>query len=993
MIRDLLTDAPEARDAGRSPCRRRSAPAGFARGGPGGPRPGPREGARPGRPGRARPRERRRPRLRRRRRVPRSSTSRCSTRERARLRRADPPRRAARRAAPRRAAGALHGTSSSTSTRTPTRARSRCSRRSPATAATWSSSATPTSRSTGSAAPTSAASSTSRPRSRPSTAARAVVALRTTRRFGSRLLAAPRGGRRRASAPRRHRARRLGVRSATPEAAPDRVGHGQVEVLTSTPPAPRPSTSPTCCGGPTSRTACAGPRWRCWCARARSSIPALRRALAAAGVPVEVAGDDTPLVREPAVHAAARRAAGAWSTLDRDDPHRPALRRRRPGRGAAGLTARRPRRRPTCAGWPARCARREKTRAEEAGERPLSSPRAAPPLVLDPGLLDDVARQPTAAPARRLADLLAPGARAARRGRHRRRGALGALGRHRWPPAAARAPTPVGGHAARLAHRDLDAICALFEVAARAEEQRGHTSVAELPRRADGAADPGRHPGRPRGARRRRTAADRPPGQGPGVAAGRRRPRPGGRLARPAAARLAAAGRPHRPRRPAPAGHRGRDAGRGAAAVLRRLHPGPRAARGHRRGVARRRRRPAVALRRTSSAARCSTGSGSAARARCRCAGLVGRAATTVADPDKPEAAPPRRRPRGSPGSMTTEVHGRPVAPQADPAHLVGDCAASTESDRSRCAPARAAARSRRARSRRCSTARRSGSSSARPAASGSAPQPGLRHRRARARRPARVAATLSPGDDLMALRRRGLGPARLPHPVVPRPRARGGRGGDRPVRAWHAGDRDAGSCSRPSTRSTPRSRCPTARWCGSHGYVDRLEIDADGRSGSSTSRPASTPRRQRSRSTPSSGSTSSPSSSGAADELVGSPAEPGGAELVQLRIGDGRCPRCRRSRRRRRRRRRARRRGAADGGAQRRARRGAGRPARAHACCQRCAFAADLPGAAPLGSVLGVTPVRDRHPEQLARADARRLHVQRPAVRRDHRAAGARLS
>ena len=34
--------------------------------------------------------------------------------------------------------------------------------------------------------------------------------------------------------------------------------------------------------------------------------------------------------------------------------------------------------------------------------------------------------------------------------------------------------------AARLAHRDLDAICALFEVAARAEEQRGHTSVREF---------------------------------------------------------------------------------------------------------------------------------------------------------------------------------------------------------------------------------------------------------------------------------------------------------------------------------------------------------------------------------------------------------------------------------------------------------------------------------------------------------------------------------
>ena len=34
-----------------------------------------------------------------------------------------------------------------------------------------------------------------------------------------------------------------------------------------------------------------------------------------------------------------------------------------------------------------------------------------------------------------------------------------------------------GGAGARLANRDLDALCALFETAARAEEQRGHTSV------------------------------------------------------------------------------------------------------------------------------------------------------------------------------------------------------------------------------------------------------------------------------------------------------------------------------------------------------------------------------------------------------------------------------------------------------------------------------------------------------------------------------------
>ena len=50
----------------------------------------------------------------------------------------------------------------------------------------------------------------------------------------------------------------------------------------------------------------------------RASIPALRRALTAAGVPVEVAGDETPLVREPAVLPLLGR-CGSSSTR-RDDP-------------------------------------------------------------------------------------------------------------------------------------------------------------------------------------------------------------------------------------------------------------------------------------------------------------------------------------------------------------------------------------------------------------------------------------------------------------------------------------------------------------------------------------------------------------------------------------------------------------------------------------------------------------------------------------------------
>ena len=109
-------------------------------------------------------------------------------------------------------------------------------------------------------------------------------------------------------------------------------------------------------------------------------------------------------------------------------------------------------------------------------------------------------------------------------------------------------------------------------------------------------ADPVRHPVRARRPRRRRTPADGAPLQGPGVAAGRDRPRPGRGVARPAPSLDAAPGRPDRPRRTGPAGHAARAAPGGAPAVLRRLHPRAAAARGDRGAVARGRRRAAVAV-------------------------------------------------------------------------------------------------------------------------------------------------------------------------------------------------------------------------------------------------------------------------------------------------------------------------------------------------------------------------------------------------------------
>ena len=166
-----------------------------------------------------------------------------------------------------------------------------------------------------------------------------------------------------------------------------------------------------------------------------------------------------------------------------------------------------------------------------------------------------------------------------------------------WPEHL-RTRTQRGGSTARLANRDLDAMCALFETAARAEEQVGHKSVGEFLATLGAAGDPRRHPGGAWHPRRVGAPADRAPVQGPGVAAGRGRARAGDLLARPAPPDEPAAGRPHRRgavRRPGPpAGdqHEGA-ARRGAPPVLRRLHACVRAAGRHGRRLSGRRGRAA----------------------------------------------------------------------------------------------------------------------------------------------------------------------------------------------------------------------------------------------------------------------------------------------------------------------------------------------------------------------------------------------------------------
>ncbi len=232
----------------------------------------------------------------------------------------------------------------------------------------------------------------------------------------------------------------------------------------------------------------------------RTSIPPLRRALGAAGVPVEVASDEVPLVRDPAVLPlidAMRVVIGlgeeqpeAPEQLEQEEavePGEPAGRGARPdpddqrepvdaGRAESLLLS------PLGgmdAGELRRLARqlrvREKARAAEAGESPRPSRELVRLAVVDASFLDGV-EGPEAARARALAGLLA-GARADLGAGASAEEVLWTLWSGTGWPARLRRAAEAGGPGARRAHRDLDTICALFELAARAEEQRDHLGV------------------------------------------------------------------------------------------------------------------------------------------------------------------------------------------------------------------------------------------------------------------------------------------------------------------------------------------------------------------------------------------------------------------------------------------------------------------------------------------------------------------------------------
>ncbi len=207
----------------------------------------------------------------------------------------------------------------------------------------------------------------------------------------------------------------------------------------------------------------------------RGSIPALRRALAGADVPVEVASDETPLVQEPAVRSLVE-ALRAVVNLRNDDPQSEGYVDPQRAHGLlqsplAGLDA-------TDVRSLARALRSRDKRTAEAEERtPHTSPELLRTALLDVSVFDTLPEQtPAIARAAALARLLADAETRLLAGLTAEEVLWELWAGTHWP-SRLQSAIARGGSAARLAHRDLDAICALFEAAAKAEEQRGHTSV------------------------------------------------------------------------------------------------------------------------------------------------------------------------------------------------------------------------------------------------------------------------------------------------------------------------------------------------------------------------------------------------------------------------------------------------------------------------------------------------------------------------------------
>jgi superfamily I DNA/RNA helicase len=208
--------------------------------------------------------------------------------------------------------------------------------------------------------------------------------------------------------------------------------------------------------------------------RSSTHLDRLHRALTAAGVPVQVAGDELPLAVEPAVRTLLAGLHAAQALLDHGALD--------PDAATALLTG-------PLGELDAAALRRlgRVLRADDAARH--GQPRASRLLVAealaDPHLLDTLEVEGPSADAvgaaRAVAHLLADAAALVRAGGSAEE-VLWALWDGTSWPRRLREEAEGGGDGAARAHHDLDALCALFAEAARAEERQAHRGVGEVVR-------------------------------------------------------------------------------------------------------------------------------------------------------------------------------------------------------------------------------------------------------------------------------------------------------------------------------------------------------------------------------------------------------------------------------------------------------------------------------------------------------------------------------
>jgi ATP-dependent exoDNAse (exonuclease V) beta subunit len=200
------------------------------------------------------------------------------------------------------------------------------------------------------------------------------------------------------------------------------------------------------------------------------TIPTVRRILGAAGVPLDVAGDEIALHAEPAVELLllALRVASDGLSVDALTPEVARMLLLSPLGGIDPADLRRLGR-----------ALRAEARAggTAAGDLAPSAELIRDALIEPRRLIGPDAA--AAGPARKLGELLRATANDLAAGGTAEEALWRLWSGTSWPDDLARAASGTGA-AARRADRDLDAVCALFDLAARAEEKAGHHGVANF---------------------------------------------------------------------------------------------------------------------------------------------------------------------------------------------------------------------------------------------------------------------------------------------------------------------------------------------------------------------------------------------------------------------------------------------------------------------------------------------------------------------------------